>query len=84
MMTKQELKKTIKDTMNCELGFSPAANMIVLLECGYGLNGIPDYVRFRTARNENVEYVMRKSRGITSSGYQLYIEVCYDELQINN
>lgn len=84
-MSKQDIKKTIKDCMNCELGFSPATNTIVLLECGYGKDCKPDYIRFRTTRNENVEYIMtRLYYGMTDSGYMLDIEVGgLDTLQIN-
>ena len=85
-MTKKEIemyKRTAKECMETELGFSPAINKIELLETGF--NGFrPDYIRFRVSGNLNIEYVITTTKGMTSSGYELTVENdMYDMIQLN-
>ena len=78
------MKKVIIDVMTLEIGFAPAKDKIVMLESGW--NGFKyDYLRFRTTCNDNVEYVIRTTAGMTDSGYELCIEDSnsYDSIQLN-
>ena len=79
-----EMKKVIIDVMNNEIGFAPAKDKIVMLESGF--NGYKyDYLRFRIANNDNIEYVIITTKGMTESGYELRIEDSnsYDSIQLN-
>ena len=79
-----EMKKVIIDVMNLEIGFAPTKEKIVLLESGF--NGYKyDYLRFRTSYNDNIEYVIITTKGMTNSGYELRVEdsTSYDSIQLN-
>ena len=68
-MTKLELKKLAKDTLQFNLGFSPAINDVVLLEYGAQGNSIfdVDYLLFEIRGRENFNY--RLSRNYLKRNY---------------
>lgn len=78
------MKKVIIDVMTLEIGFAPTKEKIVMLESGF--NGYKyDYLRFRTTYNDNIEYVIITTKGITDSGYELRVEdtTSWDSIQLN-
>lgn len=68
-MTKVELKKLAKDSLQYNLGFSPALNDIVLLEYGAQSKDIFDveYLLFEIRGRENFNY--RLSRDYLKNNY---------------